>query len=152
MRPGAILIATAGFILVTILGSYAVAQDPERDCTAEHEKWSKALAGLQDQLELLRRVKGQSLEPRITEQLRSSSDTRTTVARIVRSAIKEHERKVAEAEKEVLGVAAREKSSFTEWQACMTRNRGRSNRADRALFQATLKDRQKVLKLMESLL
>jgi hypothetical protein len=151
VRRGGILIATAGLLFV-ILGSHVVAQDPAGECAAEHEKWSKALVDLRDQLGVYRRVKGESLEPRIMEQLQSSSEPRTTVARIVQSTIRDHERRVAEAEKDVSGVAAREKSAFKDLKVCMTSNRARSNKSDRALFQTALKARQELLKELDRLL
>jgi len=129
-----------------------MAQGQTGECAAEHEKWSKSMVSLRDQLEVYRRVKGESLEPRIMEQLQSSSVTRTTVARIVQSTIREHDRKVAEVEKEVRGVAAREKSAFTDWHACVTSGSGGSNKSDRALLQTALKARQKLLKELDAIL
>lgn len=151
MSRWGILGPTIGFLLV-ILAGYASAQGQVGECAAEHEMWSTSMAGLRNQLEMYRRIKGESLEPKIMEQLKSASETRTTVARIVRSAIREHDRKVAEAEQEMRRAADGEKIAFADWHACVRSGHGGSGKSDRATFQTALKDRQRLLKELDALL
>ncbi len=150
MRQGGILIRTACLLIAT-LASYAAAQDRAGRCAAEYDEWFKALADLRNQLEVYGQVKGESLEPGIMDRLRKSSGTETTMARIVQSALREHEQKVAEADKKVRRAADQERYAWASRRACLRSSRSRSNKSDKALLQTALEARRDVLKELDRL-
>ena len=150
MRWEGVLLAVVLSVVLTWSNSHP-SSDAEDKCSAVRERWGRALTALEDRSNAYDQAKAQSLEPEIRAGMTKMKGS-TTVARIVRDALTDHERKLAESRTELIEVAKQEERCFAEWRACVSRMARRNRKADLVALATAGKQRKKMYRQIDLLL
>ncbi len=105
---------------------------PERTqayCEAEASGWTQAYEALAQAMESYRRLKEESITPRVEEKLEKKEQVRS-IARDVQGVLKERNHLLGDAKTKCLELAERERSLYDEWRRCAGGGGGRRRNPD----------------------
>lgn len=104
--------------------SVVAATQAEAGCEAETSGWTQAYEALEQGMESYRRLKAESITPRIEEELEKKEEGRS-IARSVQEVLKERTRLLGDAKTKCLELAQSERSVYDEWRRCAGSGGGR---------------------------
>jgi hypothetical protein len=116
-----ILILTIGLaVWLSVVGS----ERTEANCETETTGWTQAYEALEQAMESYRRLKEESITPRIQEELEKTEPGRS-IARGVQEVLKARTRLLGDAKTKCLELAQSERSVYDEWRRCAGSGGGR---------------------------
>jgi len=120
-------------------------------CGVQHERCLNLSTGLKDALDHYRQIKEESVEPEIMESL-SGANQSLSMARIVQSALRERNEKLAEAGAKCRELVDNEKFAFDDLRRCLSAPAQKKNNSIFAAVATISRDRERLLKEMRELL
>ena len=143
-----IVILTIGLVVwLSVVGSERI----EAGCEPEAAGWTQAYEALEQAMESYRLLKGESLTPRIEEELKKTGQDRS-IARSVQEILKERTRLLGDAKTKCLELAERERSVYDEWRRCAGSGGGRRRNADPHGPNRVARQRSELLASMQGLI
>lgn len=120
-------------------------------CAAEEAKWSKAYADLQAGMDNYRKVKYESVTPRIARDM-TAHEREPSIARVVQAVLQERSERLAELGRTCLELAQLERSAFDEWRGCATTGISRRENSAMANFRSISLERDRLIIELRDLL
>jgi hypothetical protein len=120
-------------------------------CEAEMTGWTQACEALKQSMETYGRVKGESISPRIQEELEKKEQGRS-IARGVEEVLKERNRLLVDAKTKCLELAESERSVYDEWRRCAGGGRDRRRNPDPSGPESVARQRSDLLASLQDLL
>jgi len=123
----------------------------EASCDAEHDDWTRAYEILRQRMDDYRRVKEESITPRIEEEF-EKNEQNVSAARIVQEVLNNRARSMEEARTKCMESAERERSAFDEWRRCARVGATRRGNPDPRGPDAMVRQRNELLAYLQDLL
>jgi hypothetical protein len=143
-----IVILTIGLVVwLSLVGSARI----EAGCEPEAAGWTQAYGALEQAMESYRRLKEESVTPRIEEELKKTGQDRS-IARSVEEVLKERTRLLGDAKTKCLDLAQSERSTYDEWRRCSGSGVGRRRNTDPNGPNRVARRRSELLASMQDLL